>query len=488
MSKITRFVLWLCKKFSRQELEQIIRQLEQILSEREPEIPPRDDFRQQHPHYRDFYVDPLAPLVQPPKPLPAAPSLDWQQLCARYQKTHHRPLAPVQRQGGQPPPAGCRCRHCGAPSDYLYLNDGHQASQLRCKVCGGLSQLAPRHRPNKTPYWCPYCQSALYRWKQRPDCTLYKCPKDHCPHYRQKKAALHWNERLLQRLRLSQFKLRYQYRQYHFQPAQLEPSAVERPFLDLTRIHRSSDLLGLVLAFHISFALSARKTAQVLRQVFNVPLSYQTVLNYAQAAAYYCHHFNLRHKAPLGDTATGDETYIRVAGKHHYTFFFLDPKTHQITSYHVAPERDTLAATVALGEAARTLPEPLALRFITDGNPAYVAGLHFLNAHRQPQQPAFTLVQVLGLENLDDLSERYRPFKQLIERLNRTYKYHVRSACGFATRNGAVAVTTLFVTFYNFLRPHLALQSRPPILLPELKSISTLQGQWNKILEMALAA
>jgi hypothetical protein len=128
------------------------------------------------------------------------------------------------------------------------------------------------------------------------------------------------------------------------------------------------------------------------------------------------------------------------------------------------------------------------LHFVTDGNPAYVAGVHFLNAHRPPQQPAFTLVQVLGLENLDDLSERYRPFKQLIERLNRTYKYHVRSACGFATRNGAVALTTLFVTFYNFLRPHLALKSRPPVLLPELKTISTLQGQWNKILEMALAA
>jgi hypothetical protein len=74
-------------------------------------------------------------------------------------------------------------------------------------------------------------------------------------------------------------------------------------------------VLGLVLAFHISFALSARKTAQVLRQVFGVPLSYQSVLNYAQGAAYYCHAFNLRRKAPLSDTATGDETYIRVAGK-----------------------------------------------------------------------------------------------------------------------------------------------------------------------------
>lgn len=219
-----------------------------------------------------------------------------------------------------------------------------------------------------------------------------------------------------------------------------------------------------------------------------MPLSYQSVLNYAQAAAYYCHAFNLRHQAPLSDTATGDETYIRVAGQHQYTFFFLDPQGHQITSYHVASERDALAATVALGEAARTLPEDHALRFITDGNPSYQAGVHFLNAHRSASQPPHTLLQVIGLENRDEVSTQFRPFKQLIERLNRTYKHHVRSACGFATHNGAVALTVLFVTHYNFLRPHLALRYRVPIPLPNLDSVATLQGKWNKVLETAFAA
>ncbi len=154
----------------------------------------------------------------------------------------------------------------------------------------------------------------------------------------------------------------------------------------------------------------------------------------------------------------------------------------------MAPERDTLAAPVALGEAARTLPEDHALRFITDGNPSSQAGLHFLNAHPSAPQPPLTLLPVLGLENLDSISEPYRPFQQLSERLNRTYKYPVRSACGFATRHGAVTLTTLFVTPYHFLRPPMTLQYRVPIALPELNSVSTLQGKWTKILEMALAA
>jgi len=51
-----------------------------------------------------------------------------------------------------------------------------------------------------------------------------------------------------------------------------------------------------------------------------------------------------------------------------------------------------------------------------------------------------------------------------------------------------VALTTLFVTYYNFLRPHSALDYRVPVPLPELDSLATLQGQWNKILAMAFAS
>jgi len=69
--------------------------------------------------------------------------------------------------------------------------------------------------------------------------------------------------------------------------------------------------------------------------------------------------------------------------------------------------------------------------------------------------------------------------------LNRTYKYHVKPAAGFNSQNGAVALTTLFVTHYNFLRPHMSLFYKPPVQLPELEAITTLQGKWAKILSLA---
>ncbi len=90
MNKMARFVLWLCQKFTRAELQD----LRLSASADSFRAQPRDDFRQQHPHYRDFYIDPQAPLTQPPALRAPQPTLHWQQLCATYQETHGRPLTP----------------------------------------------------------------------------------------------------------------------------------------------------------------------------------------------------------------------------------------------------------------------------------------------------------------------------------------------------------------------------------------------------------
>ena len=120
---------------------------------------------------------------------------------------------------------------------------------------------------------------------------------------------------------------------------------------------------------------------------------------------------------------------------------------------------------------------------VTDGNPSYQAGLHFINV--QLKTLSLTLKKVIGLKNLDAESEEFRPFKQIIERLNRTYKYHVQFQNGFGAVDGAVSKLVLFVTHYNFLRPHKSLNYRVPIEIPEFRFINTIQGKWAKIISMA---
>lgn len=171
-------------------------------------------------------------------------------------------------------------------------------------------------------------------------------------------------------------------------------------------------------------------------------------------------------------------------GKHQYVFFFISSCNLKITAYHVADNRGTQPAIIAMNEARRTATPEQEITFVIDGNPSYPAGILFLNA-QENDYPPIKHKKVIGLQNLDAESEEFRAFKQLIERLNRTYKYHVRPATGFNSVNGAVALTTLFVTNYNFLRPHMSLLYKTPIHLPELEDISTIQGKWAKIISLA---
>ena len=51
-----------------------------------------------------------------------------------------------------------------------------------------------------------------------------------------------------------------------------------------------------------------------------------------------------------------------------------------------------------------------------------------------------------------------------------------------------MTLTTLFVSYYNFLRPHSALGYKEPIYIYDLQSkIDTIQTKWIKLLKLAAA-
>ena len=66
MKKTTRFVIWICSKFIRKEIEQIIQGLMEVLANRNPGVKLKDDFKEKHPNYRNFSIDSKAPLKAPP--------------------------------------------------------------------------------------------------------------------------------------------------------------------------------------------------------------------------------------------------------------------------------------------------------------------------------------------------------------------------------------------------------------------------------------
>ena len=65
-SKIVSFVVWICRKFSREEIEKIIVELKIVLEDPNADVKPKDQFKEDHPNYRNFRPDPIEPLTELP--------------------------------------------------------------------------------------------------------------------------------------------------------------------------------------------------------------------------------------------------------------------------------------------------------------------------------------------------------------------------------------------------------------------------------------
>ena len=485
---LLKLVRWFCRHLTFNDLASVVPVLQEVLtgSRRDMELKADED---RPPHYRQFRVDPTLPLVLPPTPKSEIP--DWHELQRQHEKEFGKRISIVRRRAGASvPPEKCHCRHCNAPARYLYLNNGKLGSQVLCKICNRTTPTSQSRRECKSRYWCPHCGNALFRWKEDGICTAYKCPNDHCPVYERNLAALTAEERAMRATgNTSQFKLHYLFREYHFASEELSVARPENAPVDLNRIHNNLHTVGLCLTFSVSFGLSARMTAQALKRVFDIPISHQTVINYINASASYLSGFvDANCPAPKG-TCAADETYIKIEGFTHYTWFLIEQNRSAICGYNLSNSRETEPALSLLNSAygPPNSPKCHTAELVTDGLPSYDSAVVAYNTavREHSDQDVLTKRTVIGLKNLDPESEAYRSFKQLVERLNRTYKFHTRPRAGFKQFDGVVALTTLFVAFYNFMRPHGRLKCNPPVPLACLQGERLYPKMWVELLRQA---
>lgn len=154
-------------------------------------------------------------------------------------------------------------------------------------------------------------------------------------------------------------------------------------------------------------------------------------------------------------TMTADETYIKVRGVKGYVWFIIDAVKRTILGYQVSDNRGVGPCILAMRMAFRNFKErlPEGFKFIADGYSAYpLASQQFFIKYGEKFK--FDITQVIGLTNDDEVSEEFRPYKQIVERLNRTFKASYRVKCGYDNFEGANYSLALWVAYYNFLRPH----------------------------------
>ena len=425
--------------------------------------------------YRKLQIDGM-PIVEQKQ------LYDHKILLNNYQKTHGKPLKPVNRRSKFLPPKEASCPICCAPYEYIYDNSGGRG-QLGCKVCK--STFYPdRDYIEKLVLKCPHCENALYKKRDRKQFFVYTCINKHCPFYVKNLTAMSNEERLDFEKNPYKYKLHYYYRIFDFDIKSLKKDPAKPSAVDISRIRNSKYILGLVLTYHINYGLSTRQTSSVIWDVHRVSISHQTVANYASAAARILKPFVDNYPYDLSEclAIVGDETYIKVLGKKHYVFFIMDGIKKILTSYSVFMHRDGIAAIKAIYETLSKFKRiPKNLTMIFDGNPIYILAKHFFAQH----DINFDIKQVIGLTNKDETSKKYRWLKQITERLNRTFKGVYKGTNGFNSYDGAKEFTALFAGFFNFLRRHRSLGFNVPVNIPQVSAMPDMPSKWLKLLKLS---
>ncbi|HLU22149.1 MAG TPA: DDE-type integrase/transposase/recombinase, partial [Bacillaceae bacterium] len=325
--------------------------------------------------YRKLQVDDL-PIIEVPE------KIDYQILLTEYLEKNEKPLKPVRRHKNTKVsvPHSMICPKCGAPSDYLYANNGDKG-QYQCKVCSCLFNDKNRYS-KEAVLKCPHCSKTLEKIKERKDFDVFKCKNDDCHYYQKKLNGMSSKEKKQFKKDPQAFKLRYIFRQFRIDFQPLSKESPDLPAVDLSKIYASPHTLGLILTYHVNYGLSARKTAAIMQDVHGVAITHQTILNYEKSVAHLLKPYVDHYPYELSDQFCGDETYIRVNGRWHYLFFFFDAVKKIILSYPVSPNRDTVSAIRAIDEVLlkmKVIPENLT--FVVDGNPIYLLAQHFFAQH-----------------------------------------------------------------------------------------------------------
>ena len=421
--------------------------------------------------YRQFKVDEPA-LFEPFKQLD---KLDYKQLI------EDNNIKPIKRHNGKGISFNGCCPRCNAPKDYLYDNSG-KGIQFQCKACSHLFNLSVLNK-NDITLRCPHCHFALILYHQRDDFNVYKCCNMKCSYYLKNKNSMNTKDLHKFKDNPTLFKLHYIYRTFNIDAPTLNKDFRDfvRTPIDISKAYHSKHVIGLCLTYHVNYGLSYRATAAIMHDIHLVSISHQTVKNYCDAVAHIVHPVLEFYPYDLSEFIAGDETYVRIMGKWHYNFFMFDTVKKIITSYRCFEKRDAISAIKTVYNTLAkydNLPKNLTMFF--DGNPIYNVAHQYWSHNGYP----FDLIQIIGLKNRDPISKKYRSYKQISERLNRTFKFYYKPTNGLGSIYDANTYNILFATCFNFLRPHSALDYKVPQYIESVQKKGLMPSKWIELINL----
>lgn len=426
------------------------------------------------PKYQKFKIDEL------PRLSILQHDWNWTDLIKYYKERYNKTIKPINRRSECNIPEDCHCPKCNAPVLYLYRNNG-KAGQIWCKVCDTKFSTDDNGFSQKQRLLCPHCSHTLSHIKDRKFFVIHKCTNPKCPYYLHNLKKID-KEHLEEDYGKSKYKLHYIYREFTVDFFRMDLRSLPKNASSLKFNKHNAHVMSLCLTLHVNLQLSLRKTAQAMKDLYNINISHQQVANYARTAALVIKPFVDNYDYKPSTTFTADETYIKVRGVKGFIWFIMDAVSRSIIGYRVSDNRSVGPCIMAMRMAFRHFKElPKNFHFIADGYSAYpLAAQQFFREYGERFK--FNITQVIGLTNDDKVSKEFRPFKQMIERLNRTFKSSYRVSCGYDNYEGANYNVALWVAYYNFLRPHKHNNYKVLNKVDMLENADNMPGKWQLLI------
>ena len=430
------------------------------------------------PKYKKLVVDKL-PLIKVPE------KKDYNQLLALFFEKHHKHLTPINSRCKNPTPSDVHCPCCNAPHEYIYDNSGGRG-QFLCKVCHTYFNRQ-NFIDNPPELCCPHCGNALKLKKKRKLFNIHKCVNPNCSYYINALNSLSKYDLNEYKSNPGKFKLHYIYREFKIDFFKIDLYSLPKNASSLAFRKFSPHVMGLCLTYLVNCGLSTRATSRVMREVHGVNISHTQIANYATTASYCIKPFVDSYDYNPSNFLAADETYTKVKGSKRYVWFIIDAIKKSIIGYRSSDSRDTIPCILAMRMAFdkfKKFPSKT-LKFVADGYTAYKLAEQQFKLHDIKKFKDFSVTQVIGLTNEDDVSKEYRWLKQIIERLNRTFKFSYKITNGYGSDEGASSHLVLFVAYYNFLRPHKTFKNDVLNHVPELDKVDLMPAKWQILIQLS---
>ena len=222
--------------------------------------------------------------------------------------------------------------------------------------------------------------------------------------------------------------------------------------------------------------LSLRKISNHLYGCYNIKVSYVTIYKWIVEYSIKISAAISNYVVSSSRNIHADEIMINIGGEWHWFWSVLCEDNRMITSSIITKTRDIHYARKLFEETKVHLPER-PRNVITDGLPAYKKA--FGKAFWRSEKSYNTIKHVRLIKFIDKVNNN------VMERVNGTMKDKIKIMRGFKSIEGATAIMSGFVVYYNFVRPHMGLDYATPAQAAGIE-LNLGRNRWNELIRLTV--